>query len=117
MGLCKGVKNSMIFSLIAYLSLFLFLVTTIFAIKGDHKYYWFAAIFIYIFSMLGAFSVGLMTVGLTFILLTLAIGYSFQWIKTKRHALIGLGIGIVIAYILVVYVDDAYLFFPLTFLP
>lgn len=105
----------MLYSLLAYLSLFLFLVTTIFAIKGDHKYYWFAALFVYIFSFLSGFSVGQLTIGLTFIFLILAIGYSFKWIKTKFHALLSTGIGLVIAYLAVVYVDDAYLFFPLRF--
>ncbi|MFT4415262.1 hypothetical protein ACLM5H_15480 [Fredinandcohnia humi] len=105
----------MILSIIAYLALFLSLVTTICALKGDHNYYWLAAISIYIFSVLGAFSVGQVTVGLTFIFLILAIGYSLKWIKTKFHAILGLGIGVGVAYALVVFVDDAYLFFPLTF--
>ncbi|MFS0864005.1 hypothetical protein [Fredinandcohnia sp. 179-A 10B2 NHS] len=103
------------YSLLAYLSLFLFLVTTVFAIKGAHKYYWFAALFIYIFSFLSGFSVGQLTIGLTFIFLVLAIGYSFKWIKTRIQVLLSTGIGFVLAYVAVVYVDDAYLFFPFRF--
>ncbi|WP_010676566.1 hypothetical protein [Bacillus timonensis] len=102
----------MVYSLIAILSLFLFFITVIFAIKGDHRYYWVAAISIYVFSFVGGFSVGQLTVGIVVICLTLAIGYTFKWIRTKTQSLLALGIGVITAYIMVVYIDDAYLFYP-----
>jgi hypothetical protein len=105
----------MIFSLLAFLSFISFFVTLILAIKGKHNYYWGAALSSYIFSFLAGFSVGQLTVGLPFICIVLAVGYSLKWIRTKVQALLFLGIGILIAYVLVMYVDDAYLFYPFWF--
>ncbi|WP_449537583.1 hypothetical protein [Ferdinandcohnia sp. Marseille-Q9671] len=105
----------MIFSVLAFLSFILFFVTIALAIRGKHNYYWGAALSSYIFSFLAGFSIGQLTVGLPFICLILAIGYSFKWIRTKVQALLSLGIGILIAYVLVIYVDDAYLFYPFWF--
>ena len=101
-----------IFSVIAFSALIVAIVSTFFAIKGKYRFYWIAAIGIYIFSFLAGFSIGQMTVGLTFIPLTLAICYSFGWIKNKIHSIIFLCIGILIGVLLIIYVGDL-LFYPL----
>ena len=88
------------------------IVSAFFAIKGKYQYYWISAIGIYIFSFIAGFSIGQMTVGLTFIPLTLAIGYSLGWIKSKTQSIIFLCLGILIGFILVIYVGDL-LFYPL----
>jgi len=88
-------------------------VSTFHGIRGKYRFYWLSAIGIYIFSLIAGFSIGQMTVGLTFIPLTLAIGYSFGWIKSKTHSNIFLCLGILIGVLMVLYVDDAWLFYPL----
>lgn len=105
----------LIISIIAFLALIIFIVSTLAAIMGKYQLYWVSAIGIYIFSFLAGFSIGQITVGLTFIPLTLAIGHSLGWIKNKIHSGVFLCIGILIGYLMVFYVDDANLFFPFTF--
>ena len=92
-----------IFTFIAYMSLFIAIVATIFAIKGYHRHYWIAAVCIYIFSFLAGFSIGQLTVGFTFILIALAIGYTFGWIKTTIQVLTFTGIGAGIGLVIVLY--------------
>ena len=105
-----------IFSVIAFSALIVAVVSIIFAIKGRYQFYWIAAIGIYIFSFLAGFSIGQLTVGLTFIPLILAIGYTFGWIKSKVQSLMFLCLGILIGFLMVLFVDDAWLFFPFWFL-
>jgi|SRR5690625_2076746 len=104
-----------IFTFIAYTSLFITIIATIFAIKGHHQLYWVAAIAIYIFSFIAGFSIGQLTVGFTFILLVLAIGYTLGWIKTTIQFLTFTGIGVGIGVVIVIYADEwKFLpFFPL----
>lgn len=82
-----------IFSIIAYSALVTAIVSLIFAISGRHRLYWISAIAIYIFSFITGFSIGQLTVGLTFIPLTLAIGFSFGWIKRKADSYLFAGVG------------------------
>jgi len=105
-----------IFSFIAFSALIISIVTAFFAINGKHRFYWISAIGIYIFSFIAGFSIGQLTVGLTFIPLILAIGYTFGWIKTKMHNMIFVSLGVFIGILMVVFVDDAWLFFPFWFL-
>lgn len=101
-----------IFSLIAFSALIVSIVSTVFAIKGKYQLYWISAIGIYIFSFLAGFSIGQLTVGLSFIPLTLAIGYSLGWIKNKVHSIIFLCLGTLIGFLMVNYVGSL-LFYPL----
>src|SRR4051812_12127878 len=102
----------LIFSLIAFSALIVAIVSPFFAINGKYQFYWISAIGIYIFSFLAGFSIGQLTVGLTFIPLTLAIGYSLGWIKNKVHSIISLCLGTLIGFIMVIYVGNL-LFYPL----
>lgn len=101
-----------IFSVIAFFALIVAIVSTFFAIKGKYQLYWISAFGIYIFSFIAGFSIGQLTVGLTFIPLTLAIGYSLGWIKNKVHSIIFLCLGTLIGFLMVIYVGDL-LFYPL----
>ena len=101
-----------IFSVIAFSALFIAIVSMFFAIRDKYQYYWVSAVGIYSFSFLAGFSIGQMTVGLTFIPLTLAIGYSFGWIKNKMHSIIFLCLGVLIGFLMVIYVGNL-LFYPL----
>lgn len=105
-----------IFSVIAFSAVIVAVVSIAFAIKGRYQLYWIAAVGIYIFSFLAGFSIGQLTVGLTFIPLILAIGYSFGWIKSRVHSLGFLCVGIIVGFLMVLFVDDAWLFFPFWFL-
>lgn len=104
-----------IFTFFAYTCLLIAVVATFFAIKGHHQLYWIAAIAIYIFSFIAGFSIGQLTVGFTFILLALAIGYTFGWIKNMIQVLTFTGIGAGIGLIIVLYAGEwKFLpFFPL----
>ncbi|MDQ0888905.1 hypothetical protein QFZ81_003993 [Paenibacillus sp. V4I9] len=101
-----------IFSVIAFSALIVAIVSSFLAIKGKYQLYWISAIGIYIFSLLAGFSIGQLTVGLTFIPLTLAIGYSLGWIKNKVHSIIFLCLGTLIGFLMVIYVGNL-LFYPL----
>jgi hypothetical protein len=99
-----------------FLALAIAIVTVSLAIKGNYKYYWIAAIGIYIFSFLAGFSIGQLTIGLTFIPLSLAIGHTFGWLKTRVHRVLFVSLGVLIGAITILFVDDAWLFFPFWFL-
>ena len=101
-----------IFSVIAYSALVAAIVSFVFAIAGRYLFYWISAISIYIFSFLAGFSIGQMTVGLTFVPLVMAIGHSFGWIKNKTHSLIFLCSGFIIGFLMVKFIGNL-LFYPL----
>lgn len=101
-----------IFSVIALSALAIAVVSFIIANSGKHRYYWISAIAIYIFSFISGFSIGQLTVGLTFIPLVLAIGLTFGWIKRKSEYVISAGLGAVIGVIVVLFIDDYWTFFP-----
>lgn len=97
---------------IAYVSLLISIVSVIFALKGVHQLYWISAVGIYIFSFLAGFSIGQFTIGLTFIFLSIAIGYTFGRIKGKVDYSIFGGAGILLGFLIVTFVDDYWTFLP-----
>ncbi|GGD62529.1 hypothetical protein [Paenibacillus nasutitermitis] len=99
------------FTIIAYVSLIVSIISVIFAIKGIHQLYWISALGIYIFSFLAGFTIGQFTVALTFIFLSLAIGYSLGRIKGKADYSLFSGVGIITGILLVVYVGG-WVFLP-----
>ncbi|MFD2656871.1 hypothetical protein [Gracilibacillus thailandensis] len=101
-----------LYTILAYSSLTVALLSVVLAVSGKRYYYWVSAIGIYIFSFLAGFSIGQLTVGLTFIPLVLAVGYTFGWIKNKAQILIVLSIGVLIGIIMVFFVDDKWVFLP-----
>lgn len=105
-----------IISIIAYSSLFFAIITAILAGMGKYWLYWLSALGINIFSFLAGFSIGQLTVGLTFVFLTLAIAYSTRMIKGRKSGALAVGIGLLIGIIMVLFVDDQWLFFPFLFL-
>jgi hypothetical protein len=64
--------------------------------------------------MIAGFSIGQITVGFTFVLLALAIGHTCNMIKNKLHFTTFLGVGFLVGFIMVAFVDDSWLFFLLT---
>lgn len=105
-----------IFTVIAFSALIVSIVSTFFAVIGKHQFYWIASIGIYIFSLIAGFSIGQITIGLTFVLLALAIGYSFNLVKNKLHLTTCVGLGFLVGVLMVFYVDDYWLFYPITLL-
>ncbi|HET7658526.1 MAG TPA: hypothetical protein VFK37_09555 [Bacillales bacterium] len=103
------------FTMIAYSALLLTFIMASVAIKHP-QFYWVAAGCIYVFSAMAGFSIGQLTVGLTFVFLVLALGYSFGWIKGKGQHSLAVGAGILIGGFAVLYVDDFWLFYPVSFL-
>lgn len=104
----------LLFSVIAFAALIISIVSTFFAVKGKHQLYWIAAIGIYIFSLIEGFSLGKITVGSTFV--ALAIGNTLNMIKNKVHFRTFLGVGFLVGILMVAFVDDYWLFFPITLL-
>jgi len=100
------------FSIIAFSSLVIAIGSTYFASKGSFQLYWVSAFAIYIFSFLAGFSIGQLTVGFTFIPLSLAIGHSFRWIKSKKDSMYFICFGVLIGFLMVFFVDNL-LFYPL----
>jgi len=100
------------FSIIAFSSLVIAMISTYFASKGSSRLYWVSALAIYIFSFLAGFSIGQITVGFTFIPLALAIGYSFRWIKNKTDSMYFICLGVLIGFLMVSFVGN-FLFYPL----
>lgn len=103
-----------IFTVIAWVALSVAVLSFIIAFLGKRQFYWMSAFAIYVFSFIAGFSIGQRTVGLTFIPLTLAIGYSSGWLKTNRDYLLTVGAGLLIGVLVVMFVDDSYTFFPFT---
>jgi hypothetical protein len=93
-------------TVIAYVSLIVSVISIILAIKGIHQLYWISALGIYIFSFLAGFTIGQFTVALTFILLSLAVGYSLGRIKGKADYFLFSGTGIITGLLMVVYVGS-----------
>ncbi len=106
----------LIYSIIAFSALTLSIATTILAANGKHQFYWIAALGIYIFSVLAGFSIGQITIGFTFVLLALAIGYTFNFIRSKIHLTTCLGFGIILGLVAVIFVDNNWLFYPISLL-
>lgn len=83
--------------------------------KGNYRLYWLSTLGMYIFSFIAGFSIGQLTIGLTFIPLSLAIGHTFRWIKNRLHSMLFLFIGVLVGVIVILFVDDTWLFIPFWF--
>lgn len=99
-------------TIIAYSLLFTAIISFVFGMMYHYHFYWLSTLAIYFFSFMGGFSIGQITVGLTFIPLILALGYSFKWIKEQTQVFILLGVGCLVGFLSVVFIGN-YLFYPL----
>ncbi|MEW6173894.1 MAG: hypothetical protein AB1510_12675 [Bacillota bacterium] len=79
----------------------------------DHRWYWPAALCLYVFSFLGGFSIGLLTLVFPFILVSIALGHALGRIKKSSHSLIAGTIGAGLWLISFRTIDDYWLFFPI----
>ncbi|QOR68189.1 hypothetical protein IM538_08800 [Cytobacillus suaedae] len=82
-------------------------------IDNKARLYLISAFCVYVFSFISAFSIGLITVSIAFILLALGIATVFKWNKKPWQSfMIGL-IGFCTWLILFRTIDDVYIFYPL----
>lgn len=91
---------------VMFFTLIIAILSTYYAVKGSYGLYWISAISIYFFSLLMSFTIGIFTVSLAFVTLSLAIGYSFDWIKSRASLTFFLFTGAFIGVVIVYYVRD-----------
>ena len=85
------------------------------SLKGGKKYYWAGSVAMYFFSFITGFSIGLLTLSISFILLALALAHSMKWIKGFLHSLVTASIALIAWGGSVYFIDDYWLFLPITF--
>ena len=85
-------------------------------IKNVGRKYWLAGLIMYIVSFLGGWSIGLYLLVLPFVLWSLALAHSFDWVKSHWHNIPFASIGIILWYLSISYIDDYWLFLPFTWL-
>lgn len=103
-----------ILSVTAYGALLTAVAATMMAVRGAHHLYWVSAIATYIFSFLAGFSIGQFTVGLTFVFLTLAVGYTWGAKRAQCHGAVMVGAGLIIGFLMVALLGSR-LFLPLLY--
>lgn len=104
-----------IVTLLVVVSLIVSVVSTIVALStGKPKAYWFAVGSLYLFSMLSGFSIGQLTIAFVLVLLLLAIGSTARLMKNAMQFTAWLGAGILFSIVMMSYVDDRWLFFPMS---
>jgi hypothetical protein len=77
------------------------------------NWYFILSLCIYLFSFLAGFSIGLLTVSVAFILFALGIATLFNWNKKIWQSFVVGLIGFCTWLILVITIDDVYIFYPL----
>ncbi len=103
----------MLFTVVAFLALLLAVAATLLAVIVNPRFYWAAALGIYVFSFLAGFSIGQFTVALTVLFLALAVGYSSGKIRSGMQFSVFSGIGILLGIAMVAFVDDYWIFYPI----
>ena len=78
------------------------------------RWFWGDALNSYIASFMMAFSLGLFTLLATFIFLTLVLGNELGWLDTIPHSLAIVALGTALWALLISFVDDAWLFLPVS---
>lgn len=92
--------------------LLLGLITACVGALGSKKWFWLSGLLFYILSFLGSFSIGGLTLSLTFVLWALALGYSLKLIKKPAHILLAILTGIALWALMVTTLDDAWWYLP-----
>lgn len=105
----------MILTWIAYGSLLISIGSFFIAYSRHEHFYWLAAIGMYLFSFLAGFSIGTLTVGLTFIPLTLAFTHLFGIGNNRKEHVVSILIGTLIGLLVVLFVRQL-IFYPLLWL-
>ncbi|AQQ55054.1 hypothetical protein B0X71_08440 [Planococcus lenghuensis] len=102
-------------TLLVVVSFIVSVVSIIVALStGKPKTYWIAVGSLYVFSMLSGFSLGQLTIAFVLVLLLLAIGSTVKLMKNATQFTAWLGAGILFSVVMMSYVDDRWLFFPMS---
>lgn len=80
--------------------------------SGRPRWYWWAALSSYVCSFLSGFSIGLLVLSATFVLLLLALGHRLRLITAWWHSAGAFALGLGLWWIAVTQVDDYWLFLP-----
>ena len=91
----------------------LVILSVILAIARSPRWYWLAALLAWAVSFLGGFSIGLYTLVLAVVFLLLALAYQLKLIKTPLHVILTILLGAAVWAVLVLTVDDGWLFLPM----
>lgn len=83
-------------------------------LSGSRGSLWVAALASWFLSFLGSFSIGIYTLVLTFVFLSLAVGTRVGWVETARDRIQAILVGIGLWLLAVRTVNDFWLFFPLS---
>lgn len=111
---CPGYTFRMpIFSLLFLSLIGLTFAAIVYAILKTYHWYWVAAVASWIASFLSGFSIGLYVFSVTVVVTVLALGYTCGVIRRGWQALLAAVGGLVLWAVLIVYVDDYWLFFPI----
>lgn len=103
-------------SKLAFAMLVAAFITVVLAIKKGPGWYWLTGVFMYLFSYLAGFSIGLYTLSFTFVFWALGFVYSLRLVKRFWHADLAVIIGLAGWYLCIIYVDDYFLFRPISWL-
>lgn len=100
-------------TIIAYMSLFIAIISMVFAVVATYHFYWAAALGIYIFSFIAGFSIGQITVALIFIPVVLGIAHAFKKVTSKLTALKYISYGSLLTSLIIFLEMGNYLFYPI----
>lgn len=106
----------MILTVVFYLAALLAVGASLAGARGRPRWYWVAAMLIYLDSFLSGFSIGLYLLSLSFALAALALGHSLGWVRRFWHAALANSTGLLLWYAAVNTVDDYWLFLPFSWL-
>lgn len=113
----RGIEN--LFILIMY-GFFLIGIIAIVIISAKFKFNWkqylLAGLVMYVVSFLGSWSIGLYLLVFPFILLILAFAQRLGYLKNNWQLLLFIGLGTILWYFSINHIDDAWLFFPFSWL-
>ncbi len=99
-------------SLLFFFLLSLTITAIMLAVVKTYHLYWVAAVASYIASFVSGFSIGLYFFSVTVVVTVLALGYTSGVIRHWWQALLATVGGLVLWVVLIVNVDDYWLFFP-----
>ena len=99
-----------------FLIVLILLVLAMTRVKNVASKYWLAGLIMYIISFLSGWTIGLYLLIIPFILFTLALAYSFVWVKKGWHNWVFIIIGIVLWYLGITFIDEYWLFLPFVWL-
>ncbi len=99
-----------------FLLLASFIATALFiglALSRSRRHLWPAVLTSWLGSFLGSWSIGLLTLVVTFVLLAIAIADSRGWLTSSLRVGITVAVGVISWWVAINVIDDYWLFFPL----